>query len=141
MSIMEETTYTTEDLALTGFKTADKILLSWGCTEQQCHTILGISGLSYHKFKSAPDTTQLNPEQFERVSHLLNIHQTLRTTFSTPANLSGFMGMTNENAPFDGRTPLAMIASGELADLREVAQHIDTFKSGLPGLLRAPNPC
>jgi hypothetical protein len=76
----------------------------------------------------------LNPEQFERVSHLLNIHQTLRTTFSTPANLSGFMGMTNDNAPFDGRTPLAMIASGELADLREVAQHIDTFKSGLPRL-------
>jgi hypothetical protein len=57
MSIAEETIYTTEALALTGFKAADKILLSWGCTEKQCHTILGISGLSYHKFKSAPCKT------------------------------------------------------------------------------------
>ena len=137
MSIAEETTYTTEALALTGFKAADKILLSWGCTAKQCHTILGISELSYHKFKLAPDTTQLNTEQFERVSYFLNIYQELRMTFNNPSNLSGFMGMKNDNAPFDGRTPLAMIASGDLADLREVAQHIDTFKTGFPGLKTA----
>ncbi len=140
MSIAKDAGFNPEALALTGFKAADNILLSWGCTAGQCHTILGISELSYHKFKSASDTTQLNPEQFERVSYLLNIHQALRMTFNTPSNLSGFMGMKNDNAPFDGRTPLAMIASGDLADLREVAQHIDTFKTGLPGLLRSPNP-
>lgn len=135
MSMVQDTAYTSEALALTGFKAADKILLSWGCTAQQCQTILGISELSYHKFKSAPDTTQLNPEQLERISHLLNIHQTLRTTFNTPSNLSRFMGMKNDNVPFAGRTPLTMIASGNIDDLREVAQHIDTFRSGLPGLM------
>lgn len=135
MSMVQDTAYTSEALALTGFKAADKILLSWGCTAQQCQTILGISELSYHKFKSAPDTTQLNPEQFERVSYLLNIYQALRMTFNTPSNLSGFMGMKNNNVPFAGSTPLAMITSGNLDDLREVAQHIHTFRSGLPGLM------
>ncbi len=135
MSIAKDAGFTLEALALTGFKAADKILASWGCTAEQCHKILGISELSYHKFKSNPDTTQLNPEQLERVSHLLNIHQTLRTTFNTPSNLSRFMGMKNYNVPFAGRTPLAMIASGNIDDLREVAQHIDTFRSGLPGLM------
>lgn len=140
MNIEKDAGFTHEALTLTGFKAADNILLSWGCTAQQCQTILGISEISYHKFKSAPDTTQLNPEQFERVSYLLNIHHTLRMTFNNPSNLSGFMSMQNDNAPFLGCTPLAKIAPGNLADLREVAQHIDTFRSGLPGLIAVCQP-
>uniref|UniRef100_A0A486XMM2 Uncharacterized protein n=1 Tax=Rheinheimera sp. BAL341 TaxID=1708203 RepID=A0A486XMM2_9GAMM len=48
--------------------------------------------------------------------------------------------MKNDNVPFAGRTPLATIASGNLDDLREVAQHIDTFRSGLPGLVAVCQP-
>ncbi len=125
MNIVKDSGSSPRSLAMIGFKAADNILSSWGCTAQQSQNILKLSKSSYHKFKVAPETTKLNDEQFERVSYILNMHQALHIVFSTPANISGFMSMKNNNDYFAGRTPLEIIESGKLADLYEVARRID----------------
>jgi hypothetical protein len=125
MNLTKSTSFDPKTLAKTGFQTADKILASWGSSAQQSQNILQLSKSSYHKFKANPDTTKLNDDQFERISCLLNIHQSLRTVFSNPANVSGFMRLENNNDYFAGRSPLEVISSGRFGDLYEVAKRID----------------
>ncbi|MGD8111705.1 MbcA/ParS/Xre antitoxin family protein [Vibrio sp. TRT 21S02] len=133
MSLAQDTGYNPKAVAMVGFKTADNILASWGCSAQQSQNILKLSKSSYHKFKANPETTKLSDDQLERVSYILNIHQALRIVFSNPANVDGFMTMKNHNDFFAGRTPLEIITSGKFADLYEVARRIDALRGGLWG--------
>ena len=100
MNLAKQTGYDPKALSMAGFKAADNILSSWGCTAQQSQNILKISSTSYHKFKANPEKTNLSDDQLERVSYLLNMHQALRIVFSNPANVSGFMSMNNNNDYF-----------------------------------------
>lgn len=133
MNLTKATGFDPKALAKTGFQTADIIPASWGskAPAQQSQNILQLSKSSYHKFKANPDTTKLNDDQFERISCLLNIHQSLRTMFSNPANVSGFMRLENNNDYFAGRTPLEVISSGRFGHLYKVARRIDAVKNGL----------
>jgi len=133
MALAKNTGYNPKALSMTGFKAADNILSSWGCTAQQSQNILKISSTSYHKFKANPEKTNLNDDQLERVSYLLNMHQALRIVFSNNENISGFMSMKNNNDYFSGRTPLEIIHSGKFGDLYEVAKRIDALRGGLWG--------
>ncbi|MCZ4310260.1 MbcA/ParS/Xre antitoxin family protein [Vibrio pomeroyi] len=133
MNLAKQTGYDPKALSMAGFKAADNILSSWGCTAQQSQNILKISSTSYHKFKANPEKTNLSDDQLERVSYLLNMHQALRIVFSNPANVNGFMSMKNNNDYFAGRTPLEIISSGKFGDLYEVGKRIDALRGGLWG--------
>jgi hypothetical protein len=131
VSEAKDSDFTPPALAATGFSAADRILVSWGCTAQQMQTILNLSSSSYHKFKAHPATVQLSEDQFERVSCLLNIHQSLHSIFSNPVNISGFMNLANNNDYFAGRAPLEIITSGRFCDLYEVSRRIAALKDAL----------
>ncbi|CAG23163.1 hypothetical protein PBPRB1292 [Photobacterium profundum SS9] len=133
MSLAKDSGFNSKALAMTGFKAADNILSSRGCTAQQSQKILKLSKSSYHKFKADPETTKLSDDQLERVSYILNMHQALRIVFSNPANVSGFMSMKNNNDYFAGHTPLEIIESGKFGDLYEVARRVDALRGGLWG--------
>ncbi|WED25234.1 MbcA/ParS/Xre antitoxin family protein [Vibrio sp. DW001] len=133
MSLAKNTGYDQKALSMAGFKAADSILSSWGCTVQQSQNILKVSSTSYHKFKTSPEKTNLSDDQLERVSYLLNMHQALRIVFSNNDNVCGFMSMQNNNDYFAGRAPLEIINSGKFGDLYEVAKRIDALRGGLWG--------
>jgi hypothetical protein len=133
MSLAKNSGYDPKALSMAGFKAADNILSSWGCTVQQSQNILKVSSTSYHKFKANPEKTNLSDDQLERVSYLLNMHQALRIVFSNNDNVSGFMSMQNNNDYFAGRAPLEIINSGKFGDLYEVAKRIDALRGGLWG--------
>lgn len=122
-----------KSLSQAGFKAADNILASWGCSATQSQQILKLSKSSYHKFKSNPHSANLTDDQLERVSYLLNIHQALRIVFSNPKNVTDFMSMPNHNDFFAGRTPLSIIESGKFGDLYEVARRVDALRGGMWG--------
>ncbi|RPF13344.1 hypothetical protein [Vibrio crassostreae] len=95
----------------TGLKSAETLLLKWGATHEQIPVIL--------------PTEEDNLEV--RISHILNIHATLRTIFSNEANVYGFMCHANNNTFFNGRSPIRIIASGRLSDLQEVREKIESL--------------
>ena len=95
----------------TGLKSAETLLLKWGATHEQIQVIL--------------PTEEDNLEV--RISHILNIHATLRTIFSNEANVYGFMCHANNNTFFNGRSPIRIIASGRLSDLQEVREKIESL--------------
>lgn len=95
----------------TGLKSAETLLLKWGATHEQIQVIL--------------PTEENNLEV--RISHILNIHATLRTIFSNEDNVYGFMSHANNNTFFNGRSPIRIIASGRLSDLQEVREKIENL--------------
>ncbi|CAH6855498.1 conserved hypothetical protein [Vibrio chagasii] len=94
---------------VTGLKSAETLLLKWGATHEQIQVIL----------PTEVDNLEV------RISHILNIHATLRTIFSNEDNVYGFMGHANNNTFFNGRSPIRIIASGRLSDLQEVREKIE----------------
>ena len=79
---------------------ASTILDSWGCTDSEKATILGISVNTYLAFKQGWEDIALNARQLECASYIFNIHQTLLAIFSNRQNTNGFMRMVNNNEYF-----------------------------------------
>lgn len=115
-------------LSITGFKSAQNILASWGCNSEQTKKILGLTDNAFRKLKSASDSTNLDKIQLERISHILNIHSTLRSVFSNPKNVKNFMKMNNHNDFFKGLAPIEIIESGDFIKLHETSIHINSLR-------------
>ena len=112
------------------FKVGFNILEKWGCTAIQKQAIMGIKKGSFNRYQKDPNTVSLSDDQLERISYLTNIHQALRTVFSNPDNVYGFMSMKNNNPYFNGRTPLSIISTGQFGALYEVFKRIDSMRNG-----------
>lgn len=112
------------------FKVGSNILEKWGCTAIQKQAIMGIKKGSFNRYQKDLDTVSLSDDQLERISYLTNIHQALRTVFSNPDNVYGFMSMNNNNPYFNGRTPLSIISTGQFGALYEVFKRIDSMRNG-----------
>lgn len=113
-----------------GFNTAVKIMTNWGCKNDDMTHILRINRASFFKYKAAKSPFSLDRDQLTRISYVLNIHAALRTCFSNPENVTGFMTMENHNPYFDGRKPLDIIKKGSFPDLHEVFCRLDSMRSG-----------
>ena len=111
--------------ASTALRVAIKILQLWGVLEQEQSVILGFNrkNLTEDQMQSA-----LSKDQLSHISLILDIHATLRSVFSNPANQHGFMRMRNNNSFFNGRTPIEIVGSGELKDLYETWHKIKSLE-------------
>tara|TARA_R110000751_G_scaffold80478_2_gene162430 strand:+ start:255 stop:653 length:399 start_codon:yes stop_codon:yes gene_type:complete len=111
--------------ASTALRVAIKILQLWGVLEQEQSVILGFNrkNLTEDQMQSA-----LSKDQLSHISLILDIHATLRSVFSNPANQYGFMRMRNNNSFFNGRTPMEIVGSGELKDLYETWHRIKSLE-------------
>ncbi|GAB3531407.1 hypothetical protein [Photobacterium alginatilyticum] len=84
-------------------------LNKWGATPKEIQNVL----------PSYPDD-----EQEERVYCILSILNFLKVHFDNPKNRTGFMAMKNHNSFFEGRSPLEVISTGSLDDLKEVEARV-----------------
>lgn len=114
------------------FNMGNRILELWGCSVEQKLEILGLSRSSYYGYVDSNSVINLNLEQLERLSCLANIHYALRLQFNNKDNIYGFMNMVNHNNYFNGQTPLALITSGDLESLSNVAKHIESMAAVYP---------
>lgn len=100
-----------------GLRAAVRILRKWDLSESEVHQVLALGkAISSGTWR---DLSCLSEAQRLRVSYVLNIHATLRSTFTNPENVYGFMSARNNNPPFNGRAPLCFILS-EQADFELV---------------------
>jgi hypothetical protein len=67
----------------------------------------------------------------QRISFVLNIHATLRLVFDNPDNVYGFASMANDNEFFNGRSPLEIMAQGDMISLYETFRRIDMLRGAL----------
>lgn len=115
---------------VTGLRTAMSVLDKWRASPEQACRILRISNSTYTHAKQC-DPAQpidLNSDQLHRISIVLNIHATLRTVFNNPDNVYGFPSMGNRNEFFNGRSPLEIMAQGDITAIYETLKQIDTLR-------------
>jgi uncharacterized protein (DUF2384 family) len=127
----EQTTDTLSPaVASKGLQAVLTILDKWGCAPEQEWNILGMKRSTYYRCREGGDKPRLSRDQAERISYILNIHAALRVVFDNPENVYGFMSMDNNNPFFNGRTPMALISSGNFGALYEVFKRIDALRGG-----------
>jgi len=114
-----------------GLKTALTILEKWAASQEQAQRILRISRSTLHRAKTGVTAIDLDEDQLERISMVLNLHATMRTLFENPANVYGFMGRPNDNEFFNGRAPLDVMAQGNMLALYETYRRIDALRGGM----------
>ena len=113
-----------------GLCAAISILDKWGASAKQACAILRISPSIYARAKNKDDsdwTVNLDVDVMRRISLVLNIHSALRLIFDNPENVYGFVGMKNDNEFFNGRTPMDIMAQGDLVSLYETFNRIDSL--------------
>lgn len=113
-----------------GLCTAINILDKWSANVKQACSILRISPSIYARAKNKDDsdwTVNLDVDVMRRISLVLNIHSALRLIFDNPENVYGFVGMKNDNEFFNGRTPMDIMAQGDLVSLYETFNRIDSL--------------
>jgi hypothetical protein len=58
-------------------------------------------------------------------------HRPARLVFDNPDNVYGFVSMANDNEFFNGRSPLAIMAQGDMVSLYETFRRIDMLRGAL----------
>ena len=111
-----------------GFKAVNRVFDHWGLNASQKMAILRLPKATFYKYTKTPDKINLDDDQMERLSYVLNIHASLRTVFTNRENIYGFIKMPNDNAFFNGRTPLSIIEKGSFSGLYEVSKQIDALR-------------
>ncbi|WP_076416847.1 hypothetical protein [Shewanella sp. UCD-KL12] len=107
-----------------GVTTVLNILIKWQCSKHQIACLLLVPADFEVQDLEAMSFSQ---EQQERVSYILNIHAGLRSIFSNPENIYGFMNMSNHNPPFNGDKPIDFLMNGGNAEFEAVIKSIDSL--------------
>lgn len=114
-----------EQQATTGLKVAIRIIDGWEATQIQACRILRISPATYRRATRGFAAGQrLDQDQWQRIGLVLGIHASLRTLFSNQVNVKGFPGFKNDNPFFAGRSPLEVMARGDMISLYETFKRI-----------------
>ncbi|MBF6622146.1 MAG: hypothetical protein ITG05_01355 [Pseudomonas stutzeri] len=114
-----------------GLRAALNILDKWAASSDQACRILRISRSTYTRARQRdPEwSVGLDADQLQRISMVLNIHAALRLVFDNPENVYGFPSMENRNEFFNGRTPLEIMAQGDMISLYETFRRIDALRA------------
>lgn len=89
----------------------------------------GISRQTYHNWKSG-QVGALTRDQLERISLTLGVLKGLRLVFAEDAHAFGWLKAANAEPPFAGRSPLAHMTDGGLAELADVRRYLDAWRGG-----------
>jgi hypothetical protein len=132
MSLALQTQGLTKNQCVAGLRAAVGILQKWEASSDQACRILRISRSTYTRARQRdPDwAVALDADQMQRISFVLNIHATLRLIFDNPQNVYGFVAMANDNEFFNGRSPLEIMAQGDMISLYETFRRIDALRGG-----------
>ncbi len=132
MTAILQTQAFTKDQCTAGLRAAMNILEKWHATTEQACNILRISRSTHARarLQGGAWSVALDTDQLQRISFVLNIHAALRLLFDNPENLYGFVSMANQNEFFNGRSPLAVMAQGDMVSLYETFRRIDSLRGG-----------
>ena len=132
MSLALQTQGFSKNQCVTGLRAAVGILEKWQANSDQACRLLRISRSTYTRARQRDPAwaVALDADQMQRISFVLNIHATLRLIFDNPQNVYGFVSMANDNEFFNGRSPLEIMAQGDMISLYETFRRIDALRGG-----------
>ncbi|WP_412461137.1 antitoxin Xre-like helix-turn-helix domain-containing protein [Pseudomonas sp. SC11] len=119
----------TQEQSSTGLKVALRIINAWQATPAQACSILRISSSTYRRaVKGLAAGRRLDLDQQQRIGLVLGIHASLRVVFTNQANVLGFPALKNDNPFFEGRSPVEVMAQGDLISIYETFKRIQRLE-------------
>lgn len=109
-----------ERLASAALQSFFNITNSWGLTTNQQQTLLGMPE-EFNRWKSEKSAKSLDEDTLVRVSYILGIYKALKI-MHVEENGRLFIHNATEATPFNGRSPLDLMLSG---DLQVVHRYLD----------------
>ncbi len=116
------------DHAAAGLKAFFALADHWRLNAEQARILLGLpSERTFYNWKGGR-VGNPSHDTMSRIGYLLGIHRALRTLFSNPENVYGWI--SRENDDFNGQTPLERMLGGDVTDLAYVRQYLDALRGG-----------
>lgn len=117
-------------LSAAALRTFFNIARDWGLSTGEQMQLLGLNASStYFKWKKDPDVA-LSRDTLERISYILGIYKALQILLPDPAAADAWVRKPNTATLFGGRSALARMLSGNVADLYVVRQYLDAQRGG-----------
>lgn len=117
-------------LARPALRTFFRIAELWKLTVAEQMTLLGLGSRStYFKWKK-DGTDALSRDTVERLSYVFGIYKALQILLPDSGAADAWVRRPNTAAPFGGRSALARMLSGNVADLYEVRRYLDAQRGG-----------
>jgi|APMI01.1.fsa_nt_gi uncharacterized protein (DUF2384 family) len=116
---MAESLTRSEKLVLV--RTVLSLLENWSANDDEARAILNLPSATYAEWRGN-NASNVSSERVYRLTLLLQIHAALRMRFSDAGRAAGWMSRPNDT--FSGRTPLALIAGGDLASIERLLAYL-----------------
>lgn len=112
-------------LSAAALRTFFNIARDWRLSTSEQMQLLGLHAPStFFKWKKDPDIA-LSRDTLERISYILGIYKALQILLPDPDAADAWVRKPNSASLFGGRSALARMLSGNVADLYVVRQYLD----------------
>ena len=119
------------DLSAAGLRAFFNIARDWDLSADEQMVLLGAPGRStFFKWKSAPEVADLKRDTLERLSYLLGIYKALQVLLPATSAADAWIKKPNDVPLFVGKSALARMLGGNVADLVAVRQYLDARRGG-----------
>lgn len=116
-----------------GLRAALALAEKLGLTRRELATLLGCSERTLYHWKKQLETGGLSAplprDTLERLSYLLGIWKALRILFPDDSRAIGWLRRPNTAPGFGGKSALARLLAGQVADLYFVRSHLDGWRA------------
>ncbi|MDQ8727454.1 MbcA/ParS/Xre antitoxin family protein [Bradyrhizobium sp. LHD-71] len=105
-----------------------RLFEKWQISDAEAREILGgLAARTYARWK-AGELGRIDRDLATRLSLLMGIHKGLRYLFSDSER--GYAWVKKSNRAFEGRTPVEIMAQGDIFSLARVRSYLDAERSG-----------
>jgi hypothetical protein len=119
-----------KDISGPALRTVFRILAAWGLSNQEQTKLLGSPARStFYRWKQG-EKVVLSADTLERLSYIFGIYSALQVLLPRPDTADAWIRKTNAAPLFGGRSALARMLSGQVADLFVVRQYLDAQRGG-----------
>ena len=119
-----------ERLSKSALKGFFKLTGAWGLRDEDARELLGgLSSSAFYEWKKQPDRV-LEVDRITRISYLIGIYKALHILYGDKL-ADEWIGLSNRNTIFGGRTPLSYMQAGGLLAMQTVRKLLDARRGGL----------
>jgi hypothetical protein len=129
-SLQASTRIVSRDVSQPALRTAFRILAAWGLSNKEQIKLLGNPPKStFYRWKQG-ESVVLSQDTLERLSYIFGIYSALQVLLPRPDAADAWIKKPNTAPLFGGRSALARMLSGQVADLYIVRQYLDAQRGG-----------
>lgn len=109
-----------------------RVTAAWGLTTEQEMRLLGASEPLFNEWRNGTVPSGLSPVTLERLSYVSRIYAALQILLPIPERANAWIKAANTAPIFGGTSALKLMESGQVGDLRGVADYLDAYLPGPP---------